>query len=230
MNQLTVFSNTVLTMSSLEIAELTGKQHKNVLADIDKMLNELEIQSAEFSADYQDDKGRVYRCYHLPKRETLILVSGYSALLRAKIIDRWQELERANQSVLPDFFNPAAAARAWAEQYELAEKAKRDLAIADGALEHLAESEGAMCLTSAAKGLGITRNLFISWLEFDLNCLFRRGSVLEARAEYAEGGRCWFEHKVGNANGRIYKQVMVTPKGMSKLAQKLAKLALGEAS
>ena len=53
--------NHPLTMSSREIAELTGKQHKNVLADIDKMLNELEIQSAEFSADYHDDKGRVYQ-------------------------------------------------------------------------------------------------------------------------------------------------------------------------
>ena len=103
--------NHPLTMSSREIAELTGKQHKNVLADIDKMLNELEIQSAEFSADYHDDKGRVYRCYHLPKRETLILVSGYSALLRAKIIDRWQELENQHPKLpqtLPEALRLAA--------------------------------------------------------------------------------------------------------------------------
>ncbi|MGD7309351.1 Rha family transcriptional regulator, partial [Ralstonia pseudosolanacearum] len=44
------------TMSSREIAELTGKEHKNVLADIRKMLSE--IQSAEKSADYKDSKGR----------------------------------------------------------------------------------------------------------------------------------------------------------------------------
>ncbi len=40
------------TMSSVEIAELTGKEHKNVLADIRKML--VEIQSAEKPADYKD--------------------------------------------------------------------------------------------------------------------------------------------------------------------------------
>ena len=80
-------------MSSREIAELTGKEHKNVMADIRNMLESLNIQSAEFSADYKDDKGRTYPCFNLPKRETLILVSGYSVELRAKIIDRWQELE-----------------------------------------------------------------------------------------------------------------------------------------
>jgi hypothetical protein len=39
-----------LTMSTLEIAGLTGKLHKNVLADARKMLADLEIQRAEFSA------------------------------------------------------------------------------------------------------------------------------------------------------------------------------------
>ena len=85
--------NTVVTMSSSEIAELTGKQHKHVLTDIRNMLKSLEIDSAEFSAQYKDSTGRMLPCFNLPKRETLILVSGYSIELRARIIDRWQELE-----------------------------------------------------------------------------------------------------------------------------------------
>ena len=65
---------TTSTMSSREIAELTGKDHKHVLTDVRNMCESLKIQSAEFSADYKDDKGRTYPCFNLPKRETLILV------------------------------------------------------------------------------------------------------------------------------------------------------------
>lgn len=86
-------TNKVPTMSSREIAELCEKQHKNVLADIRKMLIELNIQPAEFSADYQDDKNRTYECFNLPRRECDILIAGYSIKYRAKIVDRWHELE-----------------------------------------------------------------------------------------------------------------------------------------
>ncbi|EIC3023143.1 Rha family transcriptional regulator [Salmonella enterica subsp. enterica serovar Dublin] len=90
----------VKTMSSREIAELTGKEHKNVLADIRKMLSE--IQSAEKSADYKDGKGRTYKMLLLDKEETLILISGYSIKMRADIIRRWQELEsQVSKPALP---------------------------------------------------------------------------------------------------------------------------------
>ena len=82
------------TMSSLEIAKLTNKRHDNVMSDIRAMLESLEIQSTEFSGDYKDSKGRTYSCFNLPKRETLILVSGYNVVLRAAIIDRWEYLEQ----------------------------------------------------------------------------------------------------------------------------------------
>ena len=92
-----IFDTNKLTMSSLEIAELTGKRHDHVMADIRKMLGDLELQYPDFSGHYKDGRGRTQDCFNLPKRESLILVSGYSAVLRARIIDRWQELE--NQQV-----------------------------------------------------------------------------------------------------------------------------------
>lgn len=83
----------VLKMTSREIAELTGKEHKNILADARVMLGLLGISCAEFSAQYVDASGKPNLMFILPKRETLILVSGYSVAMRAKIIDRWQALE-----------------------------------------------------------------------------------------------------------------------------------------
>lgn len=77
MNNLMVLeSSDVLTMSSLEIAELTGKRHDNVMSDIEKMLKDLEIHAPGFAGTYKTARGNEYKCYNLPKRETLILVSG----------------------------------------------------------------------------------------------------------------------------------------------------------
>lgn len=83
-----------VTMTSREIADLTGKEHKNVIRDIRTMLDDLKADGSDLSHVQEDKDARGYTaCFNLPKRETLILVSGYSTELRARIIDRWQELE-----------------------------------------------------------------------------------------------------------------------------------------
>ena len=82
-----------LSMTSREIAKLTGKEHFNVLVDVRKMLEELKLGELTFQFTYLDSQNKGRPEYHLPKRETLILTSGYSVLQRAKIIDRWRELE-----------------------------------------------------------------------------------------------------------------------------------------
>jgi phage regulator Rha-like protein len=98
-------STPFLTMTSREIAEYTGKEHKNILADIRTMLDELGKDAAEFSAacDVPGPYGRLVTIpiFRLPKRETMILVSGYSVTLRAKIVDRWQELEASSAPQAP---------------------------------------------------------------------------------------------------------------------------------
>jgi phage regulator Rha-like protein len=88
-------------MSSREIAELTGKEHKNVLADVRNMLEQLGMHSAEFSAQYKDSTGRSLLCFNLPKDLTITLVSGYSIPMRHRIVTRWLELEKAVKPVQP---------------------------------------------------------------------------------------------------------------------------------
>lgn len=94
MNQIVnINTASTLTMSSREIAELTGKRHDNICRDVFKMLTGLKSEVSDFLSSYSDPSGRRLPLYNLPKRETLILVSGYSVELRARIIDRWMELE-----------------------------------------------------------------------------------------------------------------------------------------
>ena len=85
-----------LTMSSLEIAELTGKTHRNVVRDIQKMLSELGIEGAQISAPFKMPSGQNTNIFNLPKVLTLTLVTGYSIKLRHKINTRWLELEEQN--------------------------------------------------------------------------------------------------------------------------------------
>ena len=99
-----------MTMSSLEIAKLTGKEHFNVLVDIRKMLEELETTDLNFQGSYKDSTGRSLPCFNLPKRECLILVSGYNLKLRAAIIDRWQELENQSKPAMPTTYIAALEA------------------------------------------------------------------------------------------------------------------------
>ena len=91
---LSIFNaNAPLTMSSLEISKLTGKEHNHVLRDIRTMLEELELGASKFGDTYLSAQNKQMPCFNLPKRECFILVSGYNLKLRAAIIDRWQELE-----------------------------------------------------------------------------------------------------------------------------------------
>ncbi|WP_129141538.1 Rha family transcriptional regulator [Modicisalibacter coralii] len=85
--------STAATMSSREIADLTGKQHKNVMADIRSMCEQLDISSAEFSAQYQDSTGRSLPCFKLDRYHTEVLVTGYDVKRRAAVIKRWHDLE-----------------------------------------------------------------------------------------------------------------------------------------
>lgn len=87
-----------LTMSSREIAELTGKAHKDVLRDTRRMLEDLEIGETKFGGSYLSEQNKEMPEYHLPKDLSICLVAGYDAKLRLTIIRRWDELEKATQA------------------------------------------------------------------------------------------------------------------------------------
>lgn len=89
--------NARLTMSSREIAELTGSTHDNVLKTIRGLIKKGLVSGNE-TPYIHPQNGQTYKEFHLDYRNTMVVTSGYSVELRAKIIDRWLELEGDRRS------------------------------------------------------------------------------------------------------------------------------------
>ena len=131
-NAPTLFNNMVKeTMSSLEIAEVTGKNHAHIMRDIRKLLTQGVDQSNFGLVEYTDKKGEQRPCYELTKKGCLILASGYDAVLREKIINRWVELETKERNggfAVPQTFGEALMLAA-KQQVALEEKEKKIAAL-----------------------------------------------------------------------------------------------------
>jgi phage regulator Rha-like protein len=120
------FGESRQTMSSLEIAELTGKPHNDVMKAIRAMEPSWEkVSQGKFSLSsrkVQQPNGgvREYPCYELTKTECLYVATKFNDEARAKLVIRWEELEKKSRDgmiALPNFTDPAEAAMAWAKEY-----------------------------------------------------------------------------------------------------------------
>ena len=95
------------TMSSFEIAQITGKQHKHVLRDIRKLnetyekMYELKIGQKLKISDLGFGRQRKDPYFELTKIQTWDLLTGYNAELRIKVNRRWAELEAQEQYHFP---------------------------------------------------------------------------------------------------------------------------------
>ena len=98
MEVLTLKANEEPKMTSREIVELAGKQHKHVLRDIRNMEESWEkVTWSKFGlSEYEDPTGRKLPEYQLTKDETLYVVTKYNDEVRAKVIMRWKALEMEN--------------------------------------------------------------------------------------------------------------------------------------
>lgn len=130
MNDLVISGgNSGRVMSSRAIASLTDKEHGHVMRDIRVMCEALKIDQSAYGSIYRDTYNREQQEFMLDRELTLTLVSGYDIPLRHRVVRRLAELEAKDNLpapvlAIPDFSNPAAAARAWAEQYEARQHAE----------------------------------------------------------------------------------------------------------
>lgn len=214
------------TMSSRDIAELTGREHDNVRRDIRNLAEALSLTFEEKSE--ASTGGRPSKVYLVPKRESLILVSGYNIVMRAAIIDRWQELELPAPAVVPILAlnDPTTLRALLLNNVEERMKLAQELAAAGPkleAFERIASAEGSLCITDAAKSLQIRPKSLFDFLRAH-RWIYQphggRGDI--AYATKLQQGL--MEHKTttvhrSDGSEKIITQARITPKGLTRLAQ-----------
>ena len=87
-------------ITSLDIARLTGKEHKNVLRDIRNMelawekLHQLKFEQMQIRENLPNNGYRLRTVYALTKLECLYIATKYDDVSRARLVLRWEELEK----------------------------------------------------------------------------------------------------------------------------------------
>lgn len=220
-----------VTMSSREIAELTKSSHDNVMKTIRRLIAEGVVSGNE-TPYHHPQNGQTYSEFLLSFRDTLVVVSGYNADLRARIIDRWQELERGAvvrmaaaelAPTLPRTF--AEALRLAADQHEQIEVQAAQLAAAAPAVEFVeryADSTGTKGFRQVAKLLGANENMFREFL-LDERIMYRLGGELTPHAQHIEAGRFCVKAGTAHNSGHAYNAARFTPKGVTWVAGEWAK-------
>lgn len=237
-HELLLAASAPTTMSTREIAGLTGKQHFHVKRDTEKMLCELGEDASKFGCIYLDGSNRQQTEYFLDRELTDTLLTGYSTVLRRKVIARWHELEHEVAApALPNFADPAAAARAWADEVE----AKRALASKAAQLEHqvadqapavaglklIADASGSMCFRDAAATLNMRQCDLMDYLVSKKWVYEREGAVgykaYRNRLQALDLRYNTFPYEsktTGEPKAR--RQVRITNKGLAALAKMIA--------
>lgn len=244
MNLVTTINGAAVT-TSLAIAEGTQNEHRAVLQLARTYLADLEeFGGVAFEMRPFDTLGG------MQKREVAILNEQQSTLLltymrnsdivrqfkKALVRAFWEIAQKAVAPALPDFSNPAAAARAWAEQFEqrqLVEEQKvmlehkvAEQAPKVAAQDMLARSNGELCLTDAAKALGVPLGKLTTYL-IRIGWAYRRqsnnrlvGYTVKEQQGLVAHRPVTIYHKSGDIES--LSQLLITPKGLAKLAEMIA--------
>ncbi|EBF2151593.1 hypothetical protein DIL44_16295 [Salmonella enterica] len=95
-----------LTMSSSDIAELVESRHDHVKRSIERLAERGVIELPPMG-EVKNHLNQSVSVYLIGKRDSYIVVAQLSPEFTARLVDRWQELEQAQQQTIPQSFSEA---------------------------------------------------------------------------------------------------------------------------
>jgi len=225
MNMLTSATPPDQTMSSREIAELTGKQHDNVLKLVRSLIEAGIVKNTTPQQYVHPQNKQTYTEYLSDKRDSLVVVARLSPEFTAAVVDRWQELEAKQAPREP---SKIELAQWFIESETKLAQANEQLAIAApkaAALDRIADAAGLFGVREAAKVLGIKQNVLVSFL-LDRKWAYRdERNTLQGYAPKLNAG--YIEHifspPIMTSEGeKVFNTMRLTTKGVSRIGEILA--------
>lgn len=121
------------TISSLEVAEMIGKRHTDLMRDVRRYIeqfNESNLASVEFfrESTYKDSKGETRPCYDVTKKGCEFIAHKLTGVkgteFTARYIERFHDMENTIMEIIPKDF--PSALRAYADEYEKRTKIEQE--------------------------------------------------------------------------------------------------------
>lgn len=214
-----------VTMTSREIAELTGKRHDNVMRVCRDLAADGVCPQIEETSEAHPQNGQQYSVCRLNKRDSLVLVARLSPEFTGAVIDRWMQLEADVIAIpaVPKTFGDAL--RLAAEQADTIAVQAAQIEAAKPAVEFVqryADSTGLLGFRQVCKVLQVKENVFRDFL-LDRKIAYRLGSELTPAAQHIDAGRFQVKAGTSTANGHAFNSMRFTPKGVQWIAGEYAK-------
>lgn len=225
---------------SRDVAAFFGKEHRNVLRDIDTLiqfepqLGLLKFEQGSYTLPATGDQQ--HRCYRMTRDGFSLIAMGFTGprALKWKLryIDAFNAMEaelRARPVDPMAALNDPATMRglllSYADRVLTLEAEKATLVPKVAALERLAETDGSFCITDAAKTLQVQPNTLFKFLR-NHGWIYRRPNTSHDVAYQSKLAAGLLEHKTttvtrSDGSEKTVTQVRVTPKGLARLAEEL---------
>lgn len=225
--------------NSRDVAAFFGKRHADVMRTIENLVEQdpdLGVRNfAQGSYCLPETGSQEHRCYDMDRDGFTYLAMGFTGARALQYKKRYvaafnameAELRRqAGERPAIDLNDPAALRGlllSYSEKAETLQRQVEELIPSRDALDRIAEADGSLCITDAAKALQMRPKDLFAWLQAN-RWIYRRpgGSGFLGYSSKTQQGL--LEHKVttitrADGSERVTEQVRVTPKGLTLLAK-----------